>query len=310
MTYTAALIGCGKMGSAYDQGRHPWPPASHAGALTLHAAFDLVAAADPDTLSLNTCADRWDVPGRYPAADALFADHAPDLAIIATPSPIRLAPIKAALGVGVRAIICEKPLALTVPEAEAIIAACAAADAPLIVNFTRRFDPAAQQAAAWLAAQGPVQAAQGTYVRGIANNGAHLLDLLNWWAGDIQDVVYQRARWPDSPDVVLRLAEGGLAMLNAVSGYDLFRLDVCAVQGALRLDDGGLDIRLYTADAPTSSGITSLLPPQRLPSGLDHALMNLYDHAAEVLAGNAAPLCGPADGLAVTRALAMIEAAG
>jgi predicted dehydrogenase len=214
------------------------------------------------------------------------------------------------LGAGVRAIICEKPLALTLPEAEAIIAACAAADTPLIVNFTRRFDLAAQQAAAWLAEQGPVQAAQGVYVRGIANNGAHLLDLLHWWAGDIQEVVYQRARWPDSPDVVLRLAGGGLAMLNAVSGYDLFRLDVFAAQGVLRLDDGGLKITLRAADAPTPSGITSLLPPQRLPSGLDHALMNLYDHAAEVLAGNAAPLCGPLDGLAVTRTLAMIEAAG
>jgi predicted dehydrogenase len=310
--YASALIGCGKMGAGYDVGRPvPYPPYSHAAALTYHPHFELVAVADPDEDSRHACAGRWGVPYDYAEAEKLFRAHPIEVAIIATPSSVRLAPIMAALAGGVRAIVCEKPLALGQAEALQIIEACAARGVTLVVNFTRRWDVGADQAAALCRQWGGVAYARGLYVDGIANNGAHLLDLLAWWTGEEltpERIEQVRGLTADSPHVLLSLAGGGQAELHPYADYDIFELDVFCPQGRLRLSQSGYRIEAQAlVPATPLTGRPALGPIDILPSSLDFALLNMLDDLSLCLQTGAQPRCGAEDGLRVSRLLETIR---
>jgi glucose-6-phosphate 3-dehydrogenase len=67
-----------------------------------------------------------------------------DAVIIATPNDAHFAHVISALDRGVR-VLCEKPLAASVPEAEALVLAAQGAAAPASVGFNYRFLPAVQR---------------------------------------------------------------------------------------------------------------------------------------------------------------------
>lgn len=71
----------------------------------------------------------------------LLADPGIEAVVLATPHSQHCAQIKAAAAVG-KHVFVEKPLALTLAEAEEAVAACAAAGVVLAVGFNRRFLPA------------------------------------------------------------------------------------------------------------------------------------------------------------------------
>jgi len=298
-----ALIGCGKIGSRYDDGRSPQPPYSHAGGITQHPFFDLVAAADPDPAQLRACQQKWNIPQVFGSYEELLATTPIDVLVLATPPRVRLAPIRAALAQGVRLIICEKPLALTLAEAQAIVAACG--QTPLVVNFSRRWDSAAQEAAQYIATWGKVEAVHGFYNHGFANNAAHLLDLLNWWAGGVAAVEgVAGGADPESPGVSLRLLDGGEARLTPIPRYDVFELDVFCERGRLRLQNGGAEMGIQTVrpyDPLVGRAVLGALQP--LTSGIEQTIPRLYDNVAAYLMDDVPLKCVAADGLAVTRIL-------
>lgn len=74
--------------------------------------------------------------------DALLADDRVDVVVIATPPAEHAAQILACVAAGARAILCEKPLATTVDDAEAVITACRAAGTALLVGTNHLYDPA------------------------------------------------------------------------------------------------------------------------------------------------------------------------
>lgn len=69
-------------------------------------------------------------------------DYTADSIIIATPPGVRIAPVLDAIENGVKTIRVEKPLALTVHEAESIAEACSDAGVELTVGFTLLHHPA------------------------------------------------------------------------------------------------------------------------------------------------------------------------
>src|SRR4029450_6473223 len=69
----------------------------------------------------------------------LLADPAVEAVLIAAPARFHADLVEAATGAG-KAVFCEKPLALTVADADRAIAAAQAAGVPLQVGFNRRFD--------------------------------------------------------------------------------------------------------------------------------------------------------------------------
>jgi len=122
------VVGLG-MGRGHARGYHSHPQA------------DLVAICDPDEERLRAVQEEFDVPRTYTDAEAMFRSENLDGVSIAVPNkfhaPLTIAALKRGLHV-----LCEKPMSMTVKEAEAMNTAAAKAGRNLMINFSFRFTDA------------------------------------------------------------------------------------------------------------------------------------------------------------------------
>jgi UDP-N-acetylglucosamine 3-dehydrogenase len=126
--YRVAIIGCGGAGRFHGRAYRRLP------------ATELVGACDPDQEARARYA-------RELGVDAVFADPEemldavnPDVVSICTPNPTHAPLTILCAHHRVRGIVCEKPLAMALPEADAMLRSCAANGVRLIVNHQRRFE--------------------------------------------------------------------------------------------------------------------------------------------------------------------------
>ncbi len=99
---------------------------------------DLVAVADPAPGTAERVAGELGARDAYADASELIADPGVEAVVIASPSRFHTDLVVAAAGAG-KAVFVEKPMALTIPDANRAIAAAAAAGVLLQVGFNRRF---------------------------------------------------------------------------------------------------------------------------------------------------------------------------
>jgi myo-inositol 2-dehydrogenase/D-chiro-inositol 1-dehydrogenase len=123
------IVGVGRMG------------ADHARIIARHVpGARLVAFADVDMAAARHLADELGVARVYGSAAELAAD--PDVqGVLVAVSTSRHLDVVRAVASEHRDILCEKPLALTLAETDAAIAAADAAGVRLQVGFMRRWDP-------------------------------------------------------------------------------------------------------------------------------------------------------------------------
>jgi Oxidoreductase family, NAD-binding Rossmann fold len=131
-----AVIGLGRMGRFYAQTIAALGPATQ-----------LSAVADPDPVARVAVKTELGGPHVFAEAAAIFDRPAIDAVVIATPTSTHAELVVAAAQAG-KAIFCEKPLALSLQQTEASLAAVQQADVLLQVGFMRRFDPGYVQAQA------------------------------------------------------------------------------------------------------------------------------------------------------------------
>jgi predicted dehydrogenase len=122
------VIGLG-MGRGHARGYHSHPQA------------DLVAICDPDEARLGEVQAELDVARTYTDAEAMFRAEDLDGVSIAVPNKFHAPLTIAALRRGLH-VLCEKPMAMTVKEAERMNAAAQKAGRNLMINFSFRFTEA------------------------------------------------------------------------------------------------------------------------------------------------------------------------
>ena len=103
-------------------------------ALQQQTHFHVAALWDPQTEALTTAHALAPAARLAASMDDLVHDPAVQLVYVASPPSFHLAGVQAALGAG-RACLCEKPLAHSVAEAEALRALVSQAGVPFAVNF-------------------------------------------------------------------------------------------------------------------------------------------------------------------------------
>jgi predicted dehydrogenase len=140
-TYRFGLIGCGGMGR------------THAQALVTTPGLALAALAESDDERRTAAGAAFGVaPAHcYPDYATMLEREALDVVIVATQAPQHAAATLAAAARGVH-VLCEKPLALDLAEADAMIDACERAGVLLATNHLRRVEPAALHARDLIAA--------------------------------------------------------------------------------------------------------------------------------------------------------------
>lgn len=126
----------------------------------LQTRFDLVAVADPSRTVREAVAARYGVPGVHEDFRQLIDAGGLDAVLIASPAATHAEVVLAALSAGLHVFV-EKPLCISVADAERIIAARDLAGKVVQVGFMKRYDPAWEQMLAEL----PPTAEQLRYLR-------------------------------------------------------------------------------------------------------------------------------------------------
>jgi len=315
-TYRAAVIGCGRIGLAWERPEEPQPkPATHAGAFARHPRIELTAVADvkPEALALA----RSLFPGVATFADyrEMLAAARPEIVAVATQEDAHPEVVEACAGRGVRAIVCEKPIARGPDAARRMIEVCARAGALLFVNHTRRFDPAVRRVRDELAAGAVGQVLQATcyYTNGLFNTGTHLVDLLRFLLGEVrwvQGVADDRGAVPPGDvavDALVEFASGARAALQCldVRDYSIFDVHLYGRKGALALTRFGYEVeRTPLKPRADVARLLELDLDGRTRAGRARSLMeSVAAHVVDCLDGRDRPISRGEDGLAALETL-------
>lgn len=126
-----ALVGLGNAGTQL-----------HLPALVNIAMAEVVGVCDIDPARRERARQTWNVPA-YDDLDTLLRHAIPEVVIVATPPQFHTDHCLRSLAAGAH-VLCEKPLATTLDEADEIIAAARAADRHLALNYEFREMPIAR----------------------------------------------------------------------------------------------------------------------------------------------------------------------
>jgi predicted dehydrogenase len=199
---TLALVGCGAVAQQF------YAPALRE--LERHGLLRVVALADPAAGARSTLAASFS-HARAVATVAEALATAPQLTVVASPPRFHREHTEAALAAGSH-VLCEKPMAASAAECEALLAAAERAGRFLAVGHYKRFMPAHRAlrhfiehrtfgalrhlAIAeggkfnWPAASDSFFRREQTPGGVLLDIGVHVLDLLRWWLGEPTDFTY------------------------------------------------------------------------------------------------------------------------
>jgi predicted dehydrogenase len=188
----------------------------------------------------------------------LVADPDVGLVSIASPPEAHRAPALAALALG-KAVLCEKPLAAMVEDAEAMAEAARAAAAPSLIDFEYRRVPAFLEAERLLTGLGDLEAVEMTWKLGtraggplppswkdsaeagggaLLGLGIHVFDYLEWLAGPVVRVrgelehAAENATSDTGFTAELELAGGVTAQVDVSNAADVPSGHAIRVRGA------------------------------------------------------------------------------
>lgn len=265
-----ALVGCGKVGR------------THALALSTLPESQFVAVCDNNLARARAFADEFRVKA-YDDVGEMVATTEAQAVAVCTPHPLHVGPATAALKAGANVLV-EKPLAPSLRDCDAMIAAAQKAGVKLGVVSQRRLYAPVQRIRRAIDAGKigrPVLAMvvvlgwrDQAYYRSdpwrgkwdmegggvLVNQAPHQLDLLQWFMGPIEELTgyWANLNHPyieveDSAVAVLRFKDGGLATIvvsNSQNPGLYGRVHVCGDNGAtvgVQTDGGSMFVAGMTA---------------------------------------------------------------
>jgi phthalate 4,5-cis-dihydrodiol dehydrogenase len=196
---------------------------------TAHPAAQLVAAADPRREARERFAADFGAR-TYESTEELCADGGVDAIYVATPHQHHAAHAIAAARAG-RHVLVEKPLAVTLEEAQAMVAAAEAAGVHLVVGHSHSFDA-------------PIALAR-SLVAGGELGRVRMVTAINY-----TDFLYR----PRRPEELDSAAGGGVVFSQAAHQVDIVRLLAGGMATSVRSATGSWD-----AARPTEGAYAALL---------------------------------------------------
>jgi phthalate 4,5-cis-dihydrodiol dehydrogenase len=216
-------------------------------AVVRHPSVELVAAADPDA-SLREAFRRDFNVSVYEGVEGLCERPQIDAIYIATPTPLHCGHALAALASG-KHVVVEKPMAVTMADADAMVAAAESAGRILIVGHSQSFEPPirAMRELVHSGSLGALRMAHNQYYTDwlyrprspvelerehgggvLFRQGIHQADLLRWICGGMVRSVRasiappDAARPGDGAHTLFLDFEGGTTATAVFGGYDHF----------------------------------------------------------------------------------------
>jgi predicted dehydrogenase len=283
----AAIVGCGRIASTIQDELESRPgmqifPYSHAGAYRAADRTELVAAADLSAERRRAFGARWGVERLYASVEELLAHEQLDVVSICVPTHAH-ASVFEALAPAVRGVLLEKPISITLAEADRMIDVARTSGVHVAVDHTRTYDSYYRRVKELIEEGliGEVEAIFALWAEGWSGGGSHLFDLVRFLAGSRPDRVFCH------PDGSAGGDPGGSALVHYESGLRLFveaprdglaplEIDLIGTRGRLRL--GTYRIQLFVNDTSRGYAVPTEWPffgRMSMSSGLTTAVNEL-----------------------------------
>jgi len=294
---SVALVGCGDIAYGYaiklkHEGIH-----THCDSLSLSSKFRLMAACDSDEKKAFECSASYDFPNVYHSFEDLIRREKVEVVVICTPDDTHANLAKLALSIPtLRAIVMEKPIALSSADAEQLILEAGSKNVILAVNYSRRYSPVIQALHEKLSSES-IRSLCGYYSKGVFHNGTHWFDLADFLGGKVVTTKAKnsmRKRSPDPTlDVYMEFSNGATGFLAGCDEqeYTLFEMDILTDKGRYRLTDSGRTLQTWiSGDSLSRSGFRALFPDKTAPTSLGESLPSLWEDLAKCLDTGAVPI--------------------
>lgn len=276
------IIGCGNIAGGADSPQRDTIQ-THAKAISLHPDFELNSCFDIDTGKAREFADLWRCGTCHTTVEELLS-AGNDILVVAAPTAAHARLLRMSADSDAELIICEKPLVADAAELDIV----RDLRKNLVVNFIRRWDTSHQLVRKGIAQNqyGALLAFNAFVAKGLLHNGAHLVDLLQHWFGEVENIEPLRASLIEGDlfgDYRITIAGGVAGLVSVLSNvpYSFFEIELVFSGSRISLRDIGNEIVIQNAKpSKETPGFVHLETVRTLESTLRKSLYNLYDDIA------------------------------
>lgn len=173
-SYRVGIVGCGNIAERHARGYLSVP------------GMDLVAGVEPDPNVRSTFQETFSIPQMYEDVEDMLSDADLDVVSICTWHLLHAPQTVLSAKHGAKAILCEKPMAVGLGDADRMISACDESGTKLAIAHQRRFYPGWTEARR-LIGEGVIGQpilATGHVADGMLNTGSHIVDGIRYVLGD------------------------------------------------------------------------------------------------------------------------------
>ena len=300
MTFRAAVVGCGRIGSTIDdehqnrpQFRYPW---AHAPAYIEAKGVELVAASDLRPAQLENFKHRWGVTALYTDFMEMVRQEQPDIVSVTTAAPDRADVVIGLAESGcVKAIYATKPISVSLAEADAMIEACHQHNVIFALACHKNWSP-------WFQAclQAIEEGEIGQFCSMVCNFGwslsrghSHTLSLFRLFAGAAVEWVFGRMNSDQAAKDDQDLSGTGMIHYqNGIQGFlnhgGWLNIDFVGSDGWISARNMQADFEMWSRYSPTGEPIRRQFPnPKRPQSSQQAAVEGLVQN----LKDESQPLC-------------------
>lgn len=293
--YRAGIIGLGRIAWTFEDDPKRDHPCTHAGALQLLNDVELVAGAARSEKSAEAFRRRFHTRKAYTNYLEMVKEEKLDIVGVATNPETHADIVVDLANAGVKGILCEKPLALSLEDTDRMLKACQANGVILMTMHNRRFNSIYRSAKALIESGeiGDVNAVvgicegckpsktwQSEYEGPLLHDATHLFDIMRYLCGNVEWVLsdVERARPTDTVEdsayALMRFKNGiyGTTLVNERTDYMRFELEVQGSRGKMLLYTNEAHLWKY-ADSPYASNFKELV---EVPYPIPEEKLNPY----------------------------------
>jgi predicted dehydrogenase len=312
----AGVIGLGRMGSTYDDevttGGSVFLPYAHTPSYVAAPRVTLVAGADPHAEQRAIYGERWGIetPHLYADYQEMLAAEALDIVSVCTSTRLRAQIVMDAARAGVKAIWAEKPIAVSLAEADAMVATCKEHGVALAVNCARRWNPFFAQTRRLVeeGTLGQLLQVNAFGQCGLSHNGSHLIDTMRYLVGSEVTWVFGEMESDKAASGEQDLMGNGyLAFANGTRGFlrgmptgpAFWEFDVIGSEGRVRLINNNAQVEYTTMISDAASG--RRVPMQAAfpwPAHIEGTGLTIVRDLVDAVISGSVPRCSGDDGRA------------
>jgi len=304
LKYNVLIIGAGNIGAFYD---HPEDEhvITHAHAFCKHAHFNLIGFVDTNEKQARKAAERWQTQ-YFTCFETAFSNHKIDVVVVAASTEYHYDILMKIAELPIKFVIAEKPLTQSFAKSKEVIKHYYDKNIPALVNYRRRFVPEYIELKNKINNElGNYLAGTGYYGKGILHNGSHMIDLLRYYIGEINNIEITDFKYDffqDDPSVsgILKFQNGTLFYLNHIDCkvYGIFEIDFFFEKGRVRITESGFFIEFQQSIRDKIfTDYHSLKKTTEIRTQLTNSLYHTADHVYNFLKGKEKIICPITDDL-------------